>query len=142
MDKESISRKRSDGWIEAWFAIEALAVNKDVAEEALRKHVEKLARAPDVFVYEAKYSEVEKVENPLKDVKEGYSQVADIKLFIKNIPTLVYIVLVYGPSSVEIIGPGRKEIKIDELQNMANLLSGLVHQFASAGMGGIVISPK
>jgi hypothetical protein len=140
--KEEINRKKEENWIDTWFAIETLAVDKEIVENALKRHIEKLAKAPGVFVYASKYSETEKVENPLKNVKEAFSQVAEVKLFIKNVPTLINIVLMYGPSSVEILGPNNKDIKINEMQDVANLLAGLVHQFASAGVGGVVISSK
>jgi len=32
-------------------------------------------------------------------------------------------------------------MKIDEVQNIANLLAGVIHQFAAAGVGGIIITP-
>ena len=138
--REEINRKKKEGWIEAWFAVEALAVKDNVVENALKDHVERLCRTKDVFAYETKFLEVNKVENPTQHIKEGFSQVAEIKLFIRNINSLVAIIIVYGPSSIEIISPEKKDVKIEELQNMANLLAGYVHQFAAAGVGGLVIS--
>ena len=49
--------------------------------------------------------------------------------------------MTYGPSSVEIIGPDKKEISVAETQDIVNLLAGVVHQFAAAGVGGIIITP-
>ncbi len=139
---EETKRKRKDDWIEAWFAIEALAVDKNVVESSLKQHVEGLSRIKDAFVYEKKFSEATRVENPLKNVKEAFSQVVELKLFVRDLFSLINIVVVYGPSSVEIIGPGKKEIKLEETQRIANVIAGIVHQFASAGVGGIVITPK
>ena len=140
--EEEIKKRRKEGWIEAWFAIEALATAKETVEDSLKKHIESLARAKDTFVYEKKFSETKRVANPIKDVAEGYSQVVEIKLLAKNVFTLVSLVLIYGPSSVEILGPNEKAMKIGEMQDMCNLLSGLMHQFAAAGIGGMVITPK
>lgn len=140
--EEAIKKKRKDNWIEAWFAIEALAVDKGVVESSLRDHVEKLSKVKEVFVYEKKFSEIKKVENPIKGIKEAFSQIVELKLFVKDVFSLINIVIVYGPSSVEIIGPKNKEIKVEEIQRIANVLAGLVHQFASAGIGGIVITPE
>lgn len=139
--KEQVKKKRKEQWVEAWFAIEALAVDKAVVEDALKKHIEKLSKAKDTFVYESSFAEARLQENPMKGVDKAYSQIASVRLFLKDIFTLLSIVVVYGPSSIEIIGPEKKEIKIDEMQNMANVIAGIVHQFASAGVGGIVISP-
>jgi len=140
--EEEIKKKRKEEWIEAWFAIEALATNRETAEGALRVHIEGLEHAKDAFVYEKKLSEIKHVENPLKNVAEGFSQIAEIKLFAKNIFVLVNLVLLYGPSSIEILGPNEKKMKISEIQDMCNLLAGLMHQFAAAGVGGMVITPK
>jgi len=140
--EEEVKDKRKNDWIEAWLAVEALAVDKDVVESSLRNHIEKLSRVKEAFVYEKKFSEIKKVENPIKNIKEAFSQIVELKLFVKDLFSLINIVMVYGPSSVEVIGPKNKEIKIEEIQRIANVLAGIVHQFASAGIGGIVITPE
>lgn len=140
--KEEMNKRKKEGWIEVWFAIEALAANKDVVEKAMDTHVKKLASVKDVLVYETKFSETRKIEKPMKNMEEGHSQIVEIRLFIKNMLTLVKVILLYGPSSIEIIGPPEMKIKIDEVQNISNTLATLVHQFASAGIGGIVITPE
>jgi hypothetical protein len=140
--KEEIRNKRKNNWIEAWFCIEALAVNKEVVESSLKEHVEKLSKVKEAFIYEKKFSETKKVENPIANIKEAFSQIVELKLFIKDLFSLISIVIVYGPSSVEIIGPRCKEVKAEEIQRISNVLSGIIHQFASAGIGGIVITPE
>ena len=140
--KEEIKKRKKEDWIETWMAIEALAVKEGVVETSLKQHVEKLKDVNDGLVYETKFGEVKHVENPMKDVKEGYSQVVEIKFFAKNLSSLLGIVMTFGPSAIEIIGPKKKEIDISEMQNIANTLAGVVHQFAAAGIGGIVITPK
>ncbi len=140
--QEEIKRKRKESWVEAWFAIDALATNKETVEKALKEHVGNMERAKDTYVYEKKFSEIKLSENPLKGVKEGFSQVAEIKLFAKNVFTLVNLVLLYGPSSIEVLSPNEKGMKISEIQDMCNLLSGIMHQFAAAGVGGMVLTPK
>ncbi|MBI2232392.1 MAG: hypothetical protein HYU56_00565 [Candidatus Aenigmarchaeota archaeon] len=142
MTTEEIKDKRKEKWLEVIFMIEALGIEKDVVKNALETHIQKLESLKSVLVYEKKFGDIEKVENPMKGVKEAYSQVVEVKLFAKDMFTLVNIVLVYGPSAVEILGPDRKEIALDEVQNLANLLAGVVHQFAAAGAGGIIISPE
>ena len=140
--EEEIKKKRKDNWIEAWFAIEALAAESGVVEASLKRHVEKLLGARDVLLYDKKFSEIKRVENPMKNIKQGFSQIAELKLLVKDIFTLINIVIVYGPSSVEIISPSSKEMKIEEIQRIANVLAGLVHKFAAAGVGGIIITPE
>lgn len=142
MNNEEINRKKKEGWIEAWLAVEVLAVNEDVAKSSLERHINNISDAGGIFVYEKKLHDCIETKSPVKNVEKAYSCVGDVKLFAKDMISLVNMILVYGPSSVEIISPDKKEIKIDEMQNMCNLLASLVHQFASAGIGGIVISQK
>jgi hypothetical protein len=77
----------------------------------------------------------------MKNVEEAYSQIAKVKFFAKNLSVLISVVMTYGPSAIEILGPDKKEMKINEVQNIVNLLAGVVHQFAAAGVGGIIITP-
>ncbi len=139
--KEQIKEKKREKWLEVWFSIEALAVDKAVVEKALRKHVEKMGKLKDILIYEEEFGETVKVENPMKNVAEAHSQIAKVKFFAKNLITLISVVMTYGPSAIEVIGPEKAELKIDELQNIVNLLAGVVHQFAAAGVGGIIITP-
>lgn len=139
--EEQIKEKRKEKWFEVWVSIEALAVEKDVVEAALSKHIEKMGNVRDIFIYEKEFTEAIKVENPMKNVAEGYSQIAKVKFFAKNLSVLISVVMTYGPSAIEILGPDKRELRIDEVQNISNLLAGIVHQFAAAGVGGIIITP-
>lgn len=140
--KNEINKKRKDGWIEAWFAIEVLAVKEDVAKTSLEQHIEKLSKAKDTFIYEKKFGDVKVVEKPLKNVEKGYSQICEVRLFVKNFLAMISIVMLYGPSAIEILGPKNLELSIEEMQNITNTIAGIVHQFAAAGAGGIVITPE
>ncbi len=124
---EELKRKRKEEWIEAWFAIEVMGASTDVVKESLENHVEKLSKTKNVLVYEKKFSEIKSVNNPPKELKEAFSQIVELRLFAKDMATFLIIVMLYGPSSIEILGPAKKEIKISELQEIANALSGIVH---------------
>ncbi|MFA4820445.1 MAG: hypothetical protein WC613_05835 [Candidatus Aenigmatarchaeota archaeon] len=139
--QEHVKEKRKEKWFDVWTSIEALAVEKHIVESALKKHIEKMKKIKEILVYEEDYAEALKVENPMKNVKEGYSQIVRIKFMAKDLMTLINVVMVYGPSSIEIMSPDKKELSISEAQNIVNGLAGVVHQFAAAGVGGIVITP-
>ena len=139
---EGIDKKRKEGWYEAVFLIEALGAREEALTQMLKEHVDKLGKTPDTIVYETNFSDVQKVEKPFKGVETAFSQFVEVKLLTKTLFMLLNAVLLYGPSSVEILGPKNKEIKIDEVQNIVNILAGVLHQFAAAGLGGIVITPK
>ncbi|MBI4018729.1 MAG: hypothetical protein HY364_00560 [Candidatus Aenigmarchaeota archaeon] len=137
--KEEIDKKRKEEWIESWFMIEVMAVDEKVATEALEKHIEKLGK--EAFIYEKLVQEPVKVENPTPRIKEAYSRICEVKLFTKDIESLVRLVMLYGPAAVEILGPKKKAVSMEEMQNISNNIAGVMHQFASAGVGGMVITP-
>lgn len=139
--QEEVKKRKKDKWLEVWFAIEALSIEKEKTESALATHIEKLKNTRDTLVFETTFKEITKAENPIKNVKEAYSQIVDVKLMVKNIYTLFILTMLYGPSSIEILSPEKIELNLDELQDTANLIAGVIHQFASAGVGGIVITP-
>ena len=145
MDQEKINEFRKKQYIEVWFALEALGVNKEIVEESLKTHISKMEKIPEVHFYDKIFRDVEKLEDISflpKDITEAWSQTVEIKFFVKKFYDLINIIYVYGPSAIEILGPEAKELKINDMQDIANTLAGLMHQFAAAGVGGVVITPK
>jgi len=139
MSPFDIKEKIKSGWIKVWFAFDVIAARDDVAKSAIEKHIEKILNLNRVICYKKTISDSIKVENPTKTLKEGYSATAELELLVRNVFDLVNIVIVYGPSSIEIMEPDEVKIKIGDLQNMVNVISGVMHQFAQAGIGGFVI---
>jgi len=140
---EEIAKKRlKDGWIKVWFAIEAMAAEKNVVEDAMKKHIESMSKVKDLLILEKNFKDTKEVEKEKlpKGIEKAFSQVAEVTLIVKDLFTLINVIILYGPSSIEIIEPDKKEIKIDEMQNLANLIAGIIHQFAAAGVGGIVMT--
>ena len=105
----------------------------------MERHLSGLASSPGVLLYEKKLGEVRETDARQFKVKKAFSQVAEARFLVKNLETLVSVCIAYAPSAVEILSPKKVEIKIDEVQRIANLLAGLIHRFASMGIGGVVI---
>lgn len=139
--KERAEECHNKGWIKAWFAIEVMARDKETAETALKDHIESMEKIKDMFIYDKKFGEVQHVENPMRDIAEAYSQISEITVYVKDFYSLINIIVAFGPSSIEILEPKEYKMKIDEMQSLSNVISGLLHQFASAGIGGMVITP-
>jgi hypothetical protein len=139
--KDEIKEKRKDGWYEFLFSIEALGVTKELVESALKEHVENLSAAQGVFVYEKNFYDISEVKNPMKDVETAFSQVVTVKLFIKDLFRSMTAIMLYAPSSVEVLGPPKKEVGLSEIQSLSNNIATLVHQFAAAGIGGVIMTP-
>lgn len=139
--KERIGKAKQNKWIESWMAFEVLAVSAEAAEKAMKALMDGLEVARESFIYEKNEMEIAKVDNPTKKIKVGYSKVFEVKLFTKDMFSLLSIVISFGPSSVEILGPKEISTGAGEVQSICNELSGLVHKYASAGLGGVVIAP-
>jgi hypothetical protein len=95
-----------------------------------------------VLIEKTEFHSVQEVKNPPKPLKRGWSQIVNVTLLTKDLYSLVQTVMLYGPSAIEILSPPNKQVSAGEIQNIVNTLAGLLHQFAAAGAGGIVITPS
>ena len=137
--EEKVEKLKEEGWINVWCAIEVLTTKEELAEKALKKLANEMKANPNLYIYEEKFLETREVEKPAKGVDKGYSKVMEISFLVKDLYSLIEFCVRYGPSAVEILEPEEIRVKIDEIQNLANFISGLMHQFVSAGIGGLVI---
>ncbi len=138
IEKERADEKVAAGWLRAWMAFEALAVNKEVVEASLSELVGRLDKDERVRVYRKEQAETKEVLNPIQGIEKAYSQVCDVELISKSLDNLIGIVTEYGPSAIELLEPSSFEMKSGEAQNILNNVSELLHRFASAGVGGMV----
>ncbi len=139
MSSFEIRDKLKEGWIKVWFAFDVLAAKPDISKKALEDHIDKLTSLNQIIAYKKDIAEPIKVENPPKGTSEAYSTAGEVEALVKSVFDLINIVIVYGPSSTEIIEPDEVKISIGDLQNSVNVISGVMHQFAQAGIGGFVI---
>ena len=126
--------------IEVEMSFEVVATSPQLSEEALRKHVEKLSRLPVVEMKEVEDGNAREIEFG-KERKKAYSSIATCRLSIKSLYDMINIIIVYGPSSIEVVSPEKLEVDMGEMQNIANVIAGIMHRFAEAGLGGVVITP-
>jgi len=141
MDKEEIRNRIAKGWIHARFTIEVMANTAENAEKSLKNHMEKIRKQKNIILIDEKIDKPEKVENPPRPLTEAYSQVIESEMLISKYEYLVNFVFVFGPSSLEILAPEKIELSQEEMQNILNNLATIIHQFAAAGVGGLIISP-
>lgn len=137
-----IEKARKDGWIEVWFAIEALGGSKEIVEDSLKEHIDKLSHEQNVLVTKKEFKPVDEVKNPPQPLKQAWSQITNITILAKDLQSLIRVVLLYGPSAIEVMAPKSKNVPAGEIQDIVNMLAGLMHQFVAAGIGGMVITPK
>jgi len=143
MEKDTsgmVKKRLKEGWINAWAAVEVLAVTKEAALSSLEKHVERMKKDGACTIYKVDYKEAKKVENPFKEPKHAYSTVVEVELLAKRFENLLYLVMNYGPSSVEILEPSNIKMETNEAQGILNSISEIIHRFASSRGGGMIIS--
>ncbi len=138
--KEQAQEKIAQGQIQALLSFEVLAVNEQAAKESLQSMIEKLDKDERAKIYKKEFSGLEKVENPLKNIKVAFSQVCEIELICKRFEELVGIIIEYGPSSCEILKPEKLSLSMADAQNILNSVSEMMHRFAEAGIGGVIIA--
>jgi hypothetical protein len=134
-----VDKRLKDGWVRSTMMIEVLAVTEQAAKESLEKHMEKMGKEERVMVYNKKFHKINKVEKPIPRIPEAYSNLVEFELLTENFDKLVYMVMTYVPSSVEILEPKNVNLDMGELQAILNSLADLIHKFAAAGIGGVII---
>lgn len=136
---ETVKKKLKDGWIKAWMAVEVLALTEEAAESSLKKHIDILEKEDSCIIYKKDFSKTDKVPNPFKDPKYAYSKVVEVEFVAKRFENLVWIVLNYAPSSIEILEPKNIRLELGEAQGVLNSLSELIHNFAISSRGAVMI---
>ena len=140
MEDDKVKKKINDGWIKSWMMVEVLAVEKDAAEESLKQHIDKLRKENKTEILKADFQAAEEVDNPLPNVAKAYSQVVELELLTENFEKLMFITMNYGPSALEILEPSQIRMDMGEAQGILNSISEMIHRFAAAGVGGVVIN--
>ncbi len=139
MISDSEAKEKTDqGWFRIWLMFEVLGVKEDVAKKALDSLLNKLDTDERVKVYKKQFGDVLKVEKPLEGVNEGFSLTCEVELVSKKLDYLTQVVIEYGPSAIEVVEPKNFKMDSREAQLILNTISQTIHQFAAAGVGGIV----
>jgi hypothetical protein len=136
---ETVKKKLKDGWIKSWMMIEVLAVTEEAAKSALEKHTGNLEKENKTIVFNKKFHKITKVEDPTPNIKTAYSYVVELEMVTENYDKLVFLVMTYAPSSIEILEPKHLKIDSGEAQSILNSISEMMHKFAAAGLGGVMI---
>jgi len=139
--QDQINKKMKNGWIKSRMMMEVLAIDPKKTKEALEKHVEKMASEDSIFVYRKDFKEVIETASPYRDIPKAYSAIVELEALTKDIDTLVFIVMNYGPSSIEILEPEKMTIDAGEIQGMLVSISTMLHRFA-ASSGGLMIKAR
>lgn len=63
--------------------------------------------------------------------KKTCSEFIEVEMSTPKMSDIIYLVMNYGPSSVEVLEPDTTELKIEELQNILNDVASGVHYYVS-----------
>ncbi|MEM5778287.1 MAG: hypothetical protein QXD43_00410 [Candidatus Aenigmatarchaeota archaeon] len=136
--KEEANEKVKEGWLRVWMIFEVLAINEKTTRESLESLMNKLEKDSRVKVYKKEFGELKKVEKPLPNIEFGYSLTCEVELISKKFDDLVQVVIEYGPSAIELLEPLKFNVSAGDAQTILNSISHVIHDFAAAGVGGIV----
>lgn len=142
MENSAVEEKLKKGWVKCVMWFEILAIDENVTKESLKEHIAKLKKGEGVEVISEKFEDVEKVDNPFPQIEKAYSQSVQLQIMFKDIETLLYNVVFFAPSAVEVIEPKSAVVGANTLQVIMNSVADLVHRYAAQGAGGVVISTK
>jgi len=140
MNEEQVKKKLRDGWIKSWMMIEVLAISKEATEEALKNHIERMKKENKTTIIKDDFQEIREVDKPMQNVEKAYSQVVELDILTENYEKLMFLTMNYGPSAVEILEPSTIKMDMGEAQGILNSISEMIHRFAAAGIGGVVIN--
>lgn len=148
MEKTTEEEKKllEKGWIKVWMLFEVVAVKKEVAESALLEHVKKIKKETSLRVFNENFTSTDPIEpaDHLKahGITETWSQLAELIIFANDFEALMNMVVTYAPTAIEIQGPSKITLDLRSAQNALSTVTDMMHKFAAAGIGGMMISGK
>ncbi len=144
MDEVEMQNLVKRGWIKAEMIFDTQALDKKVLQELLKRHADKLKMEPGVKVYEANFTEIDEVEPvpqfKAQGIKKVYSQLLEVVFMAQNFEVMANVTMAFGPTAVEILEPDKITIDMRTMQNVLASISELMHKYAAAGRGGVMIT--
>ena len=139
---DKVQKKLKEGWIKSWMMVEALAVTEAAVRTSLESHIRKMGLENGVVIAKKDFKKTEKVDKPFANIETAYSGVVELEVLTPNYDRLVFLVLNYAPSAIEVLEPKRISIDAGEAQGILNSLADLIHRFVSMTRGGIMVDTK
>lgn len=131
------------GWIKVWMIFEVQAAAEDVCVSALKKHVDGLGAQSYVKIMEQSFTDVDKIDAPdglkQRGVNNLFTQVSEVTLMARDFEGVMNAVINYAPTAVEIVAPEKITISMRDAQNALVSVADMMHKFANAGIGGMLI---
>lgn len=148
MEKENINEPEfiSKGWIKVWMLFEVQAISPEAAKGALAEHISKLKKEPAVKIIEENITSADEIEaiEQLKrhGINKTFSQLAELVILVKSFEALTNATITYAPTAIEILAPEKITLDMRSMQNALSTVSDMMHKFAAAGIGGMLVSSR
>lgn len=144
MSSDDFHDLEEKGWIKVWLLFDTQAIDKRSLQELLKALAERIKATEAVKLVEENFSDVKKVDAvdqyQARGIKKAFSQVYECVYLVKDFETLVHLVINFGPSSLEILGPNNIKLDGRQMQNVLITIAEMMHRFALAGRGGVMIT--
>lgn len=111
------------------FMIEGSSKNKEAVEAEMDKLMKKIKDEPYKKLKLRKESPEKKTIEKNGEKQETYSAFIETEVSTPKLSDIVYLIVNYGPSSVEVLEPESTEVKIDELQKSLNNMASGIHYY-------------
>ena len=140
----NVDKLVSEGWIKVWLVFDTQAVDKKVLKGLLSGLFDKMRLIKEIHILSDSLTEPEAIEPSEQFTKKGitevFSQVLEVEILAKDFETLLYFVITFGPTTLEVLAPNEIKFDMREMQNTLILVSELMHSYAAAGAGGMVLT--
>lgn len=131
------------GWIKVWMIFEVQAASKVACESAIKKHIDEMGALESVELVETSFTEVDEIDAPdglkQRGVHTLFTQVSEVTIMMKDFESIMNVVINYAPTAVEILAPEKITISMRDAQNALVSVADMMHKFARAGLGGMLI---
>ncbi len=120
---EGVELKPEDYKFRAYVMVEGVSEDKGKLEEMQKKVVERFKN--DSYFQVIDLNVEETLEN------DGvFTSMFEAEVVAKGFEDLIYLVINYGPSSIELIEPGKFEMKASEAQGVLIDVANMVHAYS------------
>ena len=140
--QNKVNKKMKEGWIKSSMMVEVMAINPEKTKEVIENHIEMMSKEDNIIVSKKEFKEVLEAKSPYPNIPKAYSCVAEIEVLTQSFDELAYIVMNYGPSSIEILKPDKISMNAGEAQAILSSISAMLHRFAASQMGGVMLKTK
>jgi len=103
--------------------IEVQAIEENLLKKQLKEIIKAIREEKEFNIYDIEEAKIEKHE-------EAYSSYLQVELSVKDLNSLLRLMFLYGPSSVEVLRPKKLEVELSELQDALITISDIVHSYS------------